>query len=120
MKQGAPAPEGAGTVRPGHDSDQAAAAVDIDRLARDVACFLGREERHYVGDVGWIAGPAHREVRFGGLDPVLDRATGTFGRPLVMSVTTKPGANALAVMPNGPSSMAAVRTKPCRPIFAVA
>ena len=36
----------------------------------------------------------------------------------VMSVTMKPGAIALTLMPNGPSSMASVRVKPCSPIFA--
>lgn len=33
----------------------------------------------------------------------------------VISVTMKPGATALAVMPNLPSSLARVLVKPCRP-----
>jgi hypothetical protein len=39
---------------------------------------------------------------------------------LVISVWMKPGAIALAVTPNLPSSMASVLVKPCRPAFAVA
>ena len=39
---------------------------------------------------------------------------------LVMAVSMNPGAIALQVMPNGPSSMASVLVKPCRPAFAVA
>ena len=37
----------------------------------------------------------------------------------VMSVTMKPGAIALAVTPNLPSSTARVLVKPCRPALAV-
>jgi len=36
----------------------------------------------------------------------------------VMSVTMNPGATALAVMPNGPSSMASVLVNPCMPALA--
>ena len=36
----------------------------------------------------------------------------------VMSVAMKPGATALAVTPNLPSSMARVLVKPCRPALA--
>ena len=36
----------------------------------------------------------------------------------VMSVWMKPGATALAVTPNLPSSMASVLVKPCRPALA--
>ena len=38
---------------------------------------------------------------------------------LVISVSMKPGAIALAVTPNLPSSMARVLVKPCRPALAV-
>ena len=37
----------------------------------------------------------------------------------VMAVSMNPGAMALAVMPNGPSSIATVLVNPCRPILAV-
>ena len=37
----------------------------------------------------------------------------------VMSVTMNPGAIALAVIPNWPSSIASVLVKPCRPALAV-
>ena len=36
----------------------------------------------------------------------------------VMSVAMKPGATALAVTPNWPSSMASVLVKPCMPALA--
>ena len=36
----------------------------------------------------------------------------------VISVAMKPGAIALALMPNGPSSMPSVRVKPWMPILA--
>ena len=36
----------------------------------------------------------------------------------VMSVTMKPGATALAVIPNWPSSIARVLVNPCRPALA--
>jgi len=38
----------------------------------------------------------------------------------VMSVTMKPGATALTVTPNGPSSIASVLVRPCMPAFAAA
>jgi hypothetical protein len=38
----------------------------------------------------------------------------------VMSVAMNPGATALAVTPNFPSSMARVLVNPCRPALAVA
>ena len=38
---------------------------------------------------------------------------------LVIAVSMKPGAIALAVTPNGPSSMASVLVRPCRPALAV-
>ena len=38
----------------------------------------------------------------------------------VISVTMKPGATALAVTPNGPSSIESVFVKPCIPAFAAA
>ncbi len=38
----------------------------------------------------------------------------------VMSVTMKPGATALTVTPNGPSSIASVLVKPCMPALAAA
>ena len=38
---------------------------------------------------------------------------------LVIAVSMNPGAIALAVIPNGPSSIASVFVKPCRPALAV-
>ena len=37
----------------------------------------------------------------------------------VMRVSMNPGATALTLIPNGPSSMASVRVKPCKPALAV-
>ena len=89
----------------------AQAAVDADRLARDVAGVLRRE----VGDQRRhlrAASPCGRPAA-----PASTRSSTPAGIARTASVSTKPGRTAFAVMPRATFSAAIVRTIPITPAF---
>src|SRR5216684_5502651 len=55
---------------------QERAAIDADRLARDVARLLGAQERARSPELGRVAEPSHRRGRRLLLDPLLRVAAG--------------------------------------------
>ena len=74
--------------------------------------------RNEIGcDVAGLADPADRDLVAAACE-ILERDADPRGGGGVMSVAMKPGAMALTVTPNLPSSIARVLVKPCRPALA--
>ena len=93
-------------------------AGDVDDLAGHEPGFVAHEERDRGRDVVGLAGAGDRDLAAAA---ALNSSNVTPARAAVatvMSVSMKPGATALAVTPNLPSSIASVLVKPCRPAFA--
>lgn len=72
-----------------------------------------------MGDVFRFADASDRDGLRRAAAELLEVAAESPGRCLVMSLTTKPGAMALAVMPCRPSWRASDLVKPMRPAFAL-